>query len=324
MKWNDYFKKIIFLCLVLFCFFNDRLFCEKLKKVDKTNIREGMETFINIKYSDSAQTDYHYSQFLNYIYIVFVNGIYDKAFLFTIIFSLRYSKMMVFSSVFSALALTSFFSQNITHMLNVYFDYILIDIFCVVFFIVIGLKMFDEALEFGKIGQESINMQEHYNFNPQTHSFSIINQHDPNTETILRKLLIRPMNNFFLIFMIIFISEIGDKSQINSIYIPKNSIKALYAIILAHFLLTIAGSCIGYLLSSKISQKAFFIILGSVMILFSFISLGLTFYSSYYSKKPIMMDDIFINHTNRLGDIKTDFRSIIPSKNDLIQDVFKM
>ena len=82
---------------------------------------------------------------------------------------------------------------------------------------------------------------------------------------------------FMKIFLLIFASEIGDRSQISTIYLTNNLDKVVVILssILAQVLLSIIAIFGGVLISSKISERNLTLIAGATFIVFAAVALYL-------------------------------------------------
>jgi len=89
------------------------------------------------------------------------------------------------------------------------------------------------------------------------------------------------INIFFKIFFLIFFSEIGDRSQISTIYLTTNFDKfsVIVAVLVASTALTIIAVFGGSLLADKISEKKLTIFAGGIFIVFGLVALYLLFFS---------------------------------------------
>jgi putative Ca2+/H+ antiporter (TMEM165/GDT1 family) len=88
---------------------------------------------------------------------------------------------------------------------------------------------------------------------------------------------------FVQIFFLIFSAELGDKSQISTIYLSSNyHVSVVYiAVVLSQVILTIIAVFFGRLIMGKISESNLTLIAGCLFISFGLISLYLTYINDY-------------------------------------------
>ena len=255
-------------------------------------------------------------QFMRLTSLIFINGLYDKTFIITFLFAIKYNKILVFTTAFSALCLISYYSAQINGIIHNYFDYMMIDVFIILFFFVIGLRNLNEG--FWAKNTESLSSLDNRE----------ITGPDYNISDAIKGNMIKNFTIFFEIFSVIFICELGENTQINTIYLPNNAIKTLFAIILSHLILTVVAVMGGKFLSNSnhMTQKIYCALWGAIFILFAFVSLYLVLNpasgKTNSSDIAFNIEDFLKNKNNNLQFYKDKDRlssvNIMPDKTKLI------
>jgi putative Ca2+/H+ antiporter (TMEM165/GDT1 family) len=192
--------------------------------------------------------------------------------------------------------------------MNAYFDYVWVDIFNIVFFLILGIKIFDEICYPEKADSNTENEE-----NPYIRNNNNNNNAQQNIDLTFYKLLnitfLKNIKIFIKIFFIVLISEIGDKTQFTTIYLSNTnySIKTLYAVIITQLILTLFAIYLGRHLQDKISDHNYNLLCGIVFFLFAFIGLYLTFSKEAKILKQINSED----YENISENILMPYKSII-------------
>jgi len=179
--------------------------------------------------------------------------------------------------------------------INKFVPAIWIDIFSVALFLFFGIKMTLEGLQMPKnedlikledvhrkIIENSTTDQEHDKLiirGNENVSFQEVHKECNDLISEQTDKNYQQLNVFFKIFILIFASEIGDRSQISTIYLTNNfdKIIVIIAVLVAQNLLTVIAVLFGVLISHKISERNLTIIAGSSFLIFGFIVLYLVF-----------------------------------------------
>jgi putative Ca2+/H+ antiporter (TMEM165/GDT1 family) len=199
-------------------------------------------------------------------FTVFISGLGDKSFLITAIMATKYNKFLVFIAASAALVVMALFSVLLGLMIPSYIPVYFIDIVAVIIFVVIGIKLILE----GNFPKHTMNIND---------DKQILKMQAGQSHFSLKGQLI----TFFQIFLMVFTSELGDKSQISTIYLSSNfdAMLLFYAVSMAQLLLTALAVIGGTYISSKLSHDTLNIIAGTLFIIFGVVSLCMIYAQDY-------------------------------------------
>lgn len=288
------------------------LFCEKIKEKEG-NTAPGNKDNLGL------------SKVFEAITTLFLSGLFDRSFFITAFMAIKYPKMLVMISAGLALSLVGVLSVFLGVAINKYIPTLYIDIFSIALFFFFGIKMVMEGLSMPK-NEDLIKLEQAHQKIMEEEGEKLIITAD-NTPTHLPHGHVHGMvevqqecenfsveNNesvsackiFCKIFILIFASEIGDRSQISTIFLTSNFDKfiVIVAVIVSQNLLTIIAIFGGVLISNKISERTLTILAGCVFIAFGVVALYL-----------VCVNDLLVmwqhTHSNNKPAVTTD---IIPEK----------
>jgi putative Ca2+/H+ antiporter (TMEM165/GDT1 family) len=177
-----------------------------------------------------------------------------------------------------------------------------IDIFAVLIFLFMGMKMLIEGIK-----MKSKSESEMFNKIQREINKEIIQENEPSYDEEKLNIMVKEKYNikegleiFIQTFLLIFLSELGDKSQISTIYLSSNSDPKLIfcSVCIAQILLSVIAVIGGTFISDKISEKNLTIIAGILFLAFGLISMYLTYINDY----------VIINSTLR-NYLKSNYKS---------------
>lgn len=259
---------------------------------------------------------------------LFLSGLFDRSFFITAFMAIKYSKCLVLSSAALALSLVGVISVFVGVAITKYIPTVWIDTFAVAMFLFFGFKMLFEGLNMHS-NKDLLNLQKESDrliqINEEDRERLVANHgngHSHGLSDVKKECeeitSDKPSNIkiFAKIFLLIFMSEIGDRSQISTIYLTSNFDKlvVLAASVIAQNLLTICAIFGGVFISTKISEKNLTIIAGSTFILFGVVAMYFLFVNDLMCLgKP----NKFISDSTPTGSIVLS-NEIIPDRNSLI------
>ena len=188
--------------------------------------------------------------------------------------------------------------------INKYIDMMWIDFFSIFLFLVFGIKMIAEGFKMNE-NEGLMNMDDGQQLNMNEEEKLIVNAKseelagEPKNKKI--NYLFTNIQIFTNIYIFVFASELGDRSQISTIYLTSNFDKmtVLISVVIGQFLITLLAVFGGVFISQKISTKNLTIIAGSTFVLFGIVALFLlcldsNFVTGFNSKASASnhMDDI--------------------------------
>jgi putative Ca2+/H+ antiporter (TMEM165/GDT1 family) len=224
---------------------------------------------------------------------VFLSGFGDKSFLLTALMAVKYNKLYVFIPAASALILMGYLSIQMGVIIPNYIPTWCIDIVATFTFIILGIVL---ILQSNLIDEESLN---------EKHNIKENNNPEQKQMTPKQKVV-----TFFQIFAMIFTSELGDKSQVSTIYLSSNfdAMTLFYSVSLAQILLTSIAVLGGRYISSKFSQSTLNKLAGSMFLVYGVFSLMLTYINDY----KLISDNVheYYNKVNGLGEVMPDKKLI--------------
>lgn len=217
---------------------------------------------------EEESDNYDNERFFSSLLAIFFSGLGDKSFLITAFMAMKYNKVLVFLSGFSALTLMGIISIQFGKIVSGYINQMYLNIFGGLLFVLMGVYFI-----LIPVGTEEKNNEMKIEEIEEDIKLLI----DPNNRIFINN---QDLNTFLQLFSLIFFSELGDKSQIAVIYISTNSgiLMVFTAITIANALLTLLGIFAGELMKNKISKKTLSIISGVLFIIFGFIFIQAALY----------------------------------------------
>ncbi len=217
---------------------------------------------------------------------IFLAGFGDKSFLITTVLATKYSKLTVFISASSSLVLMGYVSVQMGLILPDLVPTCWIDIIAVLIFLVLGTKILVDGLKMKS--QSSLDM---LNEVQREINKEILKENEllaeikrqESEEKQENSAIKETLETFVQTFTLIFLSELGDKSQISTIYLSSNSDPLLifYSVCFAQILLTIIAVLGGHFVSGRVSEKTLTVVAGIMFLAFGIISLYLTYINDY-------------------------------------------
>lgn len=238
-----------------------------------------------------------YNAFLMSISMIVVSEIGDKTFLIAALMAMKHNRVLVFTAAFSSLAVMTVLSGIVGHALPTLISQRLTQFLASVLFVVFGAKLLREGLAMSKdvgVDEELAEVEEEIqssDLNSRLDSAESGAAFDPrpNKRTWyhefagqmkdLASFVLSPI--FIQVFVMTFLGEWGDRSQIATIAMAAGS-EYWYVImgaIVGHGLCTAAACVGGKLLAKRISMRT--ITLGGAIAFFVFAILY--FYDAYYN-----------------------------------------
>lgn len=188
---------------------------------------------------------------------IFISGLGDKSFLITAFLSMQYSKLLVFSASFLSLTIMGFISIQFGKILPKYISISTINLCGGVLFIFIGIYLIINGY-FSKREKENDDKEE---------IEKLINEDNNNNNPVINKSL---LTVWFECFGLVFISELGDKSQIALICLSTNFpfIPVIIGFSIANFALTIIAIFCGKVVEERLSKNNLELISGFLFVIF--------------------------------------------------------
>jgi putative Ca2+/H+ antiporter (TMEM165/GDT1 family) len=225
-------------------------------------------------------------QLLEAVATNFLSGFLDRSFFITAFMAIRYQRCIVLIAASSALSLIGVISVFLGLTINNYISATWIDIFSICLFLFFGMKMVYEGLAMPK--SEEMKFEEIPRILNPTDEEGLLNQGDIKLEKKIEK----QKNGyhfevFWQIFFLIFASEIGDRSQISTIYLTTNFDKftVLTAVLIGQNLLTLLAIFGGIMIAKKIPERNLTVIAGSTFIAFGVVACYLMLYERLFTKE---------------------------------------
>lgn len=187
---------------------------------------------------------------------IFISGLGDKSFLITAILSMQYSKPLVFTSSFLSLTIMGFVSMQFGKILPNYINISTINLCGGVLFIFLGIYLIINGY-FSKQEKENNDKEE---------IEKLINEENKSNPVLNKSLLTVWLECFGLVF----ISELGDKSQIALICLSTNVpfIHVIIGFSIANFALTLIAIFCGKVVEERLSKKSLEVISGFLFVVF--------------------------------------------------------
>lgn len=238
-----------------------------------------------------------YNAFLMSISMIVVSEIGDKTFLIAALMAMKHNRILVFAAAFSSLAVMTVLSGIVGHALPTLISQRLTQFLASIIFVVFGAKLLREGLAMSKdvgVDEELAEVEEEIqssDLNNRLDSAESGAPFDPRPNTKkwyqeyasqmkdLASFVLSPI--FIQVFVMTFLGEWGDRSQIATIAMAAGS-EYWYVImgaIVGHGLCTAAACVGGKLLAKRISMRT--ITLGGAIAFFVFAILY--FYDAYYN-----------------------------------------
>lgn len=289
--------------------------CEKIKEKEEAKVVDPKADYFGL------------SKLFEAITTLFLSGLCDRSFFITTFMAIKYPKMLVMISAGLALSLVGVLSVFLGVAINKYIPAVYVDIFSVALFFFFGIKMVLEGLNMPKnedlikleAAHQKIMEEEGENFiststsTAMTQATHIPHGHAHGLSDVQKECEnfgdSEKFSNFKIfskIFILIFASEIGDRSQISTIFLTNNFDKfiVIVAVVVSQNLLTIIAIFGGVLISNKISERNLTIIAGITFIAFGIIALYL-----------VCANELFIFGKNTVLPKQTNIKNdIIPEK----------
>jgi putative Ca2+/H+ antiporter (TMEM165/GDT1 family) len=221
---------------------------------------------------------------------LFLSGLFDRSFFITAFMAIKYSRCLVLCSAALALSLVGVISVFLGMAITKYIPTVWIDVFAVAMFMFFGVKMLLEGISMPankdliNLQKESDKLAERQEDDAErlvSNGLPAISSHSHGLTHVLKdceELTSDKPSNFKVfakIFILIFASEIGDRSQISTIYLTNNfdKIVVLAASVIAQNLLTIVAIFGGVFISTRISERNLTLIAGTTFIAFGIVAL---------------------------------------------------
>lgn len=161
-----------------------------------------------------------------------------------------------------------------------------------------SLSVIDNNKNKTKNNNKSQNDLSNSNLNNSNMNNSNYSNNSNNSKKKAKSKLLKNFQAFSKTFFLIFCGEIGDRSQISTIYLTANFDKfvVITAVISSSFILTLFAVYGGKLISNRVSEKKLTIFAGFIFILFAF------FAAIFIDKNDFM--NIFYSNNNKNKDTK--------------------
>jgi putative Ca2+/H+ antiporter (TMEM165/GDT1 family) len=320
-------KKIYICIILLFVSIQISIKCLRITKYHDSfqnnfMVREKTLTVNDKVFDEKLNTNINSKLFeiLSATGTIFVAGFGDKSFLITTVMATKYQKWMVLFSAITSLTLMGYISVQMGLTLPNYIPTYFIDIAAVLVFLIVGLKMIVDGLRMSKKMEqeklEEITKEINKTILKENEILAEINKRESDIDTPSMekndKRISEALEVFVQTFTLIFLSELGDKSQISTIYLSANSDPHIIfgALTIAQLCLTIIAIFCGNIIADKISEKTLTLIAGSMFLAFGLISLYLTYINDY-----IIINKAWIDFLERHNSAK--HLQKIPNKGEL-------
>lgn len=238
-----------------------------------------------------------WDSFIISISMIIVSEIGDKTFLIAALMAMRYSRIVVFTAAFLSLAIMTVLSGIVGHALPSLLSKRITQFLAAALFIVFGYKLLKEGLSMSKdvgVDEELAEVEQEIKANDLNSQLNTIEtgRMTPKTNTkpwyvtagqqieALASFVLSPI--FIQVFIMTFLGEWGDRSQIATIALAAGSDYwyVIIGAILGHCVCTLAACLGGKLLAKKISMRN--VTLGGAISFFIFAILY--FCEAYYSE----------------------------------------
>lgn len=237
--------------------------------IDSTTGSTAGETIANTN-TEVVEGNEGYNSFIIAVSMIALSEIGDKTFLIAALMAMRHSALFVFSSAFSSLAIMTVLSGILGHSFVAFFSERVTSFLAGTLFLVFGYKLFREGLAMSKdagVEEEMTEVEEEIaikdmnsNMNDVENGMnSPVNLHSSKTLKNklfnLAALIFSPL--WIEIFMMNFLGELGDRSQISIIAIASNGYYwySIFGAVMGHFICTGVAVLGGKYLATKISMR---------------------------------------------------------------------
>ncbi|KAH3678287.1 hypothetical protein WICMUC_001611 [Wickerhamomyces mucosus] len=228
--------------------------------------------------------------FLMAISMIVVSEIGDKTFLISALMAMRHSRIIVFSASFASLAIMTVLSGIVGHALPTLISQRLTQFLAAGLFVVFGFKLAKEGLAMPKglgVEEELAEVEEEIQVSDLNSNLSSVEGGGVTSRSKESKVISNQYINQFLkllqtvvsntfsplwiqVFVMIFLGEWGDRSQIATIAMAAGSSywAVIFGAVVGHGLCTAAAVIGGKILASKISMRT--VTLGGAFAFFVF------------------------------------------------------
>lgn len=251
------------------------------------------ETFSNTG-SKIVEDHEGFNSFLIALSMISLSEIGDKTFLIAALMAMRHSALFVLSSAFSSLAIMTVLSGIIGHSFVTFFSERVTSFLAGSLFLVFGYKLLKEGLAMSKdagVEEEMTAVEEEIaikdmnsNMNDVENGItSPVKLHNSNTFKDklfnLAALIFSPL--WIEIFMMNFLGELGDRSQISIIAIASNGYYwySIWGAVMGHLICTGVAVLGGKYLATKISMRTVTLAGSGFFFIFAIVY----FYSVFFS-----------------------------------------
>lgn len=237
-----------------------------------------------------------YDSFVMSVSMIIVSEIGDKTFLIAALMAMKHNRTIVFCAAFSALAIMTVLSGIVGHALPALLSKRVTQFLASVLFVVFGYKLLQEGLAMSKdvgVDEEMAEVEEEIqasNINSQMDNMESGQSRLDTSKSWcstytkqvndLASFLLSPV--FIQVFIMTFLGEWGDRSQIATIALAAGSDYwyVIIGAIIGHGVCTFAACAGGKLLAKKISMRN--VTLGGAIAFFIFAILY--FYEAFYGE----------------------------------------
>lgn len=222
-------------------------------------------------------------KFLEATSTIFLSGLFDRSFFITTFMAIKYSKWVVMISASLALTSLGIISVFLGVTINNYIPTLWMGILSISLFFIFGAKMVIEGLKIPK-NTDLLKLEEaHIRLNLEESESLVIRSDGENNSTKSNSDAssshdhVTDLQVFIKVFILIFASEIGDRSQISTIYLTKDfdKIIVLFSVVLAQNLNTVLAIFGGRLIAKHVSERNLTIIAGVTFIVMGVVALYL-------------------------------------------------
>lgn len=227
-----------------------------------------------------------FTSFLLAISMILVSEIGDKTFLIAALMAMKHNRYVVFLASIASLAIMTLLSGIFGQAFTSFLPETLISIVASILFFIFGFKILKEGIEMDKdMGveeelhevEQDISSAELNQTNNVMESGGVLKAHN-NKFNKFTELIKKNVMNFFSplfvqVFVMVFLGEIGDRSQISTIVMAGsgNFWPVIVGSILGHAFCSAIAVIFGVLLASRIKMKTITLIGGALFIIFGIV-----------------------------------------------------
>lgn len=227
-----------------------------------------------------APEDTGSSAFYMAVSMIVVSEIGDKTFLIAALMAMRNSRLVVFAAAFASLALMTVLSGIVGHVLPTLMSQRVTQLLALGLFVVFGAKLMAEALAMPKdmgVAEEMAEVEEELALSHMNSAMDTLEGGAPQPKwheelvAQIRNLALFVLSPVFIqVFVMTFLGEWGDRSQIATIAMAAGSTYwwVILGAIVGHGLCTAAACVGGQLLAKRISMRT--VTLGGSLAFFVF------------------------------------------------------